>query len=505
VVENEDIKQLTPDELNQLLVESVPYPIEVFPDGFRQVIEETTEYFQTEPGITGTVAMTVLSNSIGNTALCWFKGGYSVKPFLWSAIIEPTGFCKTPLINKLTEGVEHEQGKAHSEFQEAIEVYKKDVKVYEFKQKEELRKKKGKLFEIDIDAMFALPEPKIPTLKQYISKDFTFEALVPVFCENPKGILIIKDEMSGLINSLNQYKQGKGSDRDNLLELFNCGSLKVDRKGKDGKPVTLYAPKSGAAVLGGIQPARMSRIFQTDSFDDGLLPRFLMVRNTKDTLPQSTLLELSKEVEEYWQELINHCLKIEFCDNETTKYYLDKGAQVYHNAWINDANALYPALSEKARVFIPKLHLYALKFALLLKAIYNFENETEDRRITVDDMQKTHKLTEYYLSQVIQVCKLYGNDGSKKLDFSDMILLEILADEFKSTEEDKILLNDVAVKYFARIKPGGALKDKNRDKFNKSVAAKIRGYGLEAKAGTGNRVYVYRNDKQLNKMLQETG
>jgi hypothetical protein len=478
--------------LNQLFVEPVAYPLEVFSDGLEALIEEKANYFQTETGITGTVALTNLSSAIGNTALCYFKEGYSVKPFLWSIIVEPTGFGKTPLIKTLTHITEGKQEQAITKYEEAMAMYEKDLKLHEFKQKEELRqKKKSKLVEIDLEQLFAIPEPAKPTLKQYISKDFTFESLVPIFCENPRGILIVKDELSGIITSLNQYKGGKGSDRENMLELFNCGALKVDRKGAK----TLYAPVSGTGIIGGIQPAKMTKVFQTDSFDDGLLPRFLFVINNSDTLPKSTLKELNKDILEYWRLLIDHCLSVEFSKDQITKYYLDDRAKRYHNNWINNLNALYPALSEKARVFIPKLHLYSLKFALLLKAIENFETEKTDRRITIEDMKKAHKLTEYYLSQDIQVCKLYATDESKKLDATDKVLIEILADMFQATTEDKILLDDVAIKYFGRVKPGSTIKDENsRKKFNKAIARKIRRLGFEVKSSTDHKTFVFRNN-----------
>jgi hypothetical protein len=490
----EDIKPLTPDELNQLLVEPVAFPIDIFPDGFKALIEEMSDYFQTETGIAGTVALTVFSTAIGNTALCYFKEGYTVKPFVWSIVTEQTGFGKTPLIKELTKNTEARQEQSITEHEEAMKQYETDCKLYEFNQKEKLKqqKQKGKLFEIDLEQLFAIPEPAKPTLKQYISKDFTFESLVPMFCENPRGILIIKDELSAIITSMNQYKSGKGSDRENFLELFNCGALKVDRKGAK----TLYAPVSGTGIIGGIQPAKMTKVFQTDSFDDGLLPRFLLVLNTSDTLPESTLAELGKDVLEYWQKLIGHYLKIEYSKTQITKYYLDDKAKQYHNNWINNFNALYPALSEKARVFIPKLHLYSLKFGLQLKAIENFETETEDRKITIDDVQKAHKLTEFYLSQVVQVCKLYA-DTDKKTDATDRLLIEILVDMFQATTEDKVLLNDVAVRYFARIKPGGMLKDKDRKKFNKSISGKIKSYGLEVRQSTDHKTFVFRNDELL--------
>ena len=54
--------------------------------------------------------------------------------------------------------------------------------------------------------------------------DFTGEALALQLATHEKaglGLLIYRDELSGVFTSLNQYKQGRGSDEQLLLELFD--------------------------------------------------------------------------------------------------------------------------------------------------------------------------------------------------------------------------------------------------------------------------------------------
>jgi hypothetical protein len=425
----------------------------------------------------------MLSGTIGNTCNYTFKEDYSVKPFLWSIIVEPSGFGKTPIVTELKKPIDKKQSQAYAKYLEEKEVYETEFKIWNKDKSEEVKK------------------PAEPALEHFYTKDFTMEVLVNLFISSPKGLIVDRDEIAGLIKSFNQYKSGKGSDRENFLSLFNCGPMKVDRKGTKGKGEHLLCDYSGAAIIGTIQPRVLPKIFENDTFDDGLTPRFLFVVNNNDTLPPCNLEKISNDVKEYWKNLLNRFLNLPFNKDNIQEFKLNYEAKKSHKCFINNMNRLYPALSEKAKGFIPKLHLYCLKFAGLLKTICNIEAGTKESIITIKDEYKAQKLTEYYLSQAVQVCKLYATDESKKLDAADKLLIEILANEFKATNEDKVLLNDISSKYFSRIKPGDTLKDKSRDKFNKSVAAKIRSYGFEVKKATDNKTFIFRHEIKFSELL----
>ena len=67
-------------------------------------------------------------------------------------------------------------------------------------------------------------------LERLIVSDITIEALAMLLEENPRGLGVARDELSGWLASFNQYKGGKGADASQWLELYRAGVLIVDRK-----------------------------------------------------------------------------------------------------------------------------------------------------------------------------------------------------------------------------------------------------------------------------------
>jgi hypothetical protein len=80
--------------------------------------------------------------------------------------------------------------------------------------------------------------------------DITVERLGVILAENPRGILLGRDELSAWIRGLNQYKQGRGADRQFYLSAWSQASTTIDRQQKD--PIFLDRPsfQSWAASAG---------------------------------------------------------------------------------------------------------------------------------------------------------------------------------------------------------------------------------------------------------------
>ena len=112
--------------------------------------------------------------------------------------------------------------------------------------------------------------------------DFTVEALVPILGENPRGVVIVADELTGWVSRMNRYSEGgKGGDRAFFLSGWSGANYSNDRKGdRDRGPVRLRKPFLG--VVGGIPPAKLSALrgdrpgrAAGSENDDGFLDRIL--------------------------------------------------------------------------------------------------------------------------------------------------------------------------------------------------------------------------------------
>ncbi len=58
-------------------------------------------------------------------------------------------------------------------------------------------------------------------MRRRVVGGFTLEALTNVLEDNPCGVLIHQDELTQLIGSFDAYKSNKGSDRPQMLTLFD--------------------------------------------------------------------------------------------------------------------------------------------------------------------------------------------------------------------------------------------------------------------------------------------
>ena len=110
-------------------------------------------------------------------------------------------------------------------------------------------------------------------MRRYVVNDSTVEALADLLVENPWGLLVYRDEVHGLLCSMD--RQGQEGARGFYLTGYdgNQGHA-VDRIGRGHS----YVPRVCMAMLGGIQPGKVQSYVREavngGAGDDGLLQRF---------------------------------------------------------------------------------------------------------------------------------------------------------------------------------------------------------------------------------------
>src|SRR5262249_57727938 len=95
------------------------------------------------------------------------------------------------------------------------------------------------------------PEPVKPTLYRIMVNDATVESLAPVLSQNSRGVVMIRDELAAWVTSANQYKGGRGTDRQFWLSNWAGVAATVDRK-QQAAPIII--PHPFVSVVGGIPP-----------------------------------------------------------------------------------------------------------------------------------------------------------------------------------------------------------------------------------------------------------
>jgi len=114
------------------------------------------------------------------------------------------------------------------------------------------------------------------TERRYVTQDATVEKLGELLQENPRGLLVLRDELAGWLRTLE--KQGREGDREFYLEAWNgSGGYTFDRIGRG----TVHIDAVTLCVCGGIQPGKLQSIIDGalagEEEADGLLQRFQLL------------------------------------------------------------------------------------------------------------------------------------------------------------------------------------------------------------------------------------
>ncbi len=199
--------------------------------------------------------------------------GWKVVPNLWGALVGRPGFKKTPVIESITHPLKQVQEAwfgAHKDSQVEHQQQREmqELKVSAWKQKATQELKGGRT---PPERPVGLQD--LPACKRLIVTDATFEALHRSMSENPAGVLVLRDELTGWLAQLD--KPGREGERAFCLEAWNGTSgFTVDRIQRG----TIHVPHVCMSLLGGIQPGRL-RAYLSDALesgpgDDGLIQRF---------------------------------------------------------------------------------------------------------------------------------------------------------------------------------------------------------------------------------------
>jgi len=203
-----------------------------------------------------------------------------VAPNLWGAIIGRPGVMKSPALAEVLKPIKRLEIEAKEDFERAMRNFATDQRVEDLRRKEHDKeiarviRAKGDPHAKALELTTGDIEP--PVRKRYIANDTTVEKLGVLLNENPNGVLCFRDELVGLLNSLD--REGQEGARAFYLEAWNgVGRFTYDRIGRG----TIDIEACCVSLIGGIQPGPLANYLRAamngGKGDDGLLQRFQLV------------------------------------------------------------------------------------------------------------------------------------------------------------------------------------------------------------------------------------
>lgn len=267
-----------PSPLPDALPPVMPFDAELLPAALRDWVMDIAHRMQCPADFPSVAALVGLSSLIGARAVVQPKArdDWRVVPNLWGVVVGRPGVKKSPALSEVLKPLSRLQTEEHERWQASHDSWVLDCKVEELAGADRERKAKG-LAGKDKVAARALLEPgdtpDEPLSRRFIVNDATVEKLGELMQQNEWGLLSYRDELYGLLTSLD--KQGQEGARSFMLQSYDGNqSYTWDRITRG----TIYVPRACLSMVGGIQPGRIQEYVRGavagGSADDGLLQRF---------------------------------------------------------------------------------------------------------------------------------------------------------------------------------------------------------------------------------------
>ncbi|WP_066423363.1 DUF3987 domain-containing protein [Anabaena sp. 4-3] len=329
-------------------------------------------------------------HKVGTELILQRSVGFKVPPTLFGAIVAESGSKKSPIFRATAR--------------EPLNVLKKDdakeyeleLKQYEAELKQWNESEKGKKGECP-------QEPPKPPL--YYFSDATGEGIKAQAASAPdKALFALVDELAGFFNSSNQYRGGRGSDKQDLLSYFDGTGATVLRSGG----VKVDVMQIYLSILGTIQPEILRQAMGNTNDFDGSWARFLIAiqPNTPSQLPDENHVGVDmKDLLATYFRAIHNLPK--------TEYRLSQDAFKLYQSWYNRLEQLrvsHP--SSGMRAVYSKAEGLTGRLALNLHVLHELASDrTPSIEIPLARIKEAINLMKFYIGQ-IKLIHAFVDDSS---------------------------------------------------------------------------------------------
>lgn len=327
------------------IVEAPKFPVDSLPPRIKDFVVACATSLSAAPELVAIPALAVTAAAIGNSRAMAVKDGWTEPSSVYAAVVSPSGTMKTPALQMAAEPLQ-------------------------------------RLGAGDIQTWTA---------------DVTVEKLARLLSTNPRGLLLVRDELAAWVKSMNQYKQ-KGADREFYLSVWSGAPSRVDRVGEGS--VIISDPC--LSVVGCIPPDIVSKLNNEDGSEDGFMPRMLFawpepvpVRWTNTTVPV--------EVRHGYSELVSELFQLPYA-GESTLVPMTTDAQRTFTNWHDNhcAEAEDPALVPYLRAAYAKLKGYCARLSL----IHAVGTSPSTQAVGIESVDAGIKMVTYFKTQAEKVMPL---------------------------------------------------------------------------------------------------
>jgi hypothetical protein len=306
---------------------------------------------------------------------------------------------KTIAHEKATAPLDKYQGEAFAKYENELSTFETMHEVWE---RDNKKQKKN-------PTTFSTPEPEPvePTVERVLVSDTTMEALALTLSENPRGILIDRDEASGWFEAQNQYKAG-GDDASKFLQMWRGTSFTVDRVSRK----TLHVKKPFGSFCGTIQPSTLRYTMTKRKRSNGTMARFLIAfpeSPPKQWNDCTTSLPATEAYDQLIRRLLANPQRMDdFGSPEPTLVPLSVEAKEVFIPWHDKHNIESGVQPENISAAWSKLEGYVPRLALLFCLVS--ESDIPPATVDVDSVKRAIEIVEWFKQEAQRIEALVDMD-----------------------------------------------------------------------------------------------
>lgn len=431
-----------------------PYPLDVLPADIAASLRALARAFGVSVNVLPTVLFVSLGAAVGRTIGVSPKKSWKAPLIFWGGVIGESGTGKTPATNALVglfyKKQKEDNARARAQYEAWRALSKKD------------REK--------------TPEPPKTARARFVS-DLTLEGIRAHVEAGHGGVLCIQDELSAVVTGLNQYKGGRGNDREAWLRLFDGSPAHVVRVGE-----SVFITGARLCLYGGIQPAVFAQAFRGLLQTDGTLFRYLLVvepvsHHEVDETPWSD------QDRSAWEAVLERAM--DWADSrdpdDTHLMVFSPDAQQALFAWRNELDLMRCDLPPVLRGFIPKAIEYAVRLTGAIRLLHDFAADREPARMLGgEDFDRARQVVMFHLGQAEEALRLFDPvNQSPPVEVSErtMHLASVLAELRKELDSGRLAVGYVNEAF------NSTCPEHLRTKTPHAMGALLRACGLTVSEG----------------------
>lgn len=433
--------------------ETSSFPLEIFPKAIRGIIKALEEYENYNIDFTSASFLTVFAAAMGNTWSVRFMTGWVSRPIIYMVLVGSPSCGKTPPLQQAVAPLLKLDGEYDMIYCKEMETYR-HWECMSAKQREK----------------HSLPEEmKMPQRKCHVVVDSTVEALIGALRDNPRGVLIYKDEIDSLLSNFNRYN---GSDEGYFLSLFSGTPFKYSRKSNNEH---IFLANPYCSIIGSTQPGRLGEQFCGKRMMNGFSSRFLKVYPEIDKMPSWNDTAMPDGVLEEWERIIRKVVTATPSTDQEGKatsieLMFSPTAKLRVIQWKDEVNnkAYAETDSDAVRALCGKLETYLVRFCLVIQIMHGICGESDMDGIEPKTAELAIRLIEYFRNMESRIAP---EIETGILDNRFTELLGNLRDSFTTAEAVREALqlgiSESSVKRFLRDGGRGFVKKKSHGCYRK--------------------------------------